>query len=117
MKKRSIGKTIADRLSEFAAALEANSGDAKQFTSRQVTLRLEPASYSPALVKETRAILNASQAIFAKFLGVSVDAVQAWETGVNSPSDIAARFMDEIRANPEFWRQRFASLIVHKVGA
>jgi putative transcriptional regulator len=80
-------------------------------------LKLEPAPYDPALVKKTRAILHASQGIFAKFIGVSVDTVQAWESGVNSPSDMACRFMDEIRHDPRYWQDRFLQLVSQKAGA
>jgi len=43
--------------------------------------------------------------LFAHFLGVSVKTVRSWEQG-KTPSDIASRFMDEIRHNPNYWRQR-----------
>jgi putative transcriptional regulator len=115
--KPSIGKIIGDRLNEFADALEAGENISAKFTCRKVVLKLEPAPYDPALVKKTRAILRASQGIFAKFLGVSVDTVQSWESGVNDPSDIACRFMDEIRHDPRYWRKRFGELVSQKVEA
>ena len=58
---------------------------------------------------------SVSQRIFAQFLGVSVDAVQSWEGGVNTPSDMACRFMDEIRFNPEYWRKRLMESMSQKV--
>lgn len=113
--KQSLGQKIASRLNEFADALESGEDVVAKFTCRKVTLQLEPRSYNPALVKKTRAVLSVSQAIFAKFLGVSVDTVQAWESGVNTPSDIACRFMDEIRSEPQHWRKRLRKLIAQKV--
>ncbi len=113
----SIGKKIVERLTEFTEALERGEPISKQFTCRKVVLELEPTPYDPKLVKKTRAILGASQAIFAKFLGVSVDTVQAWERGDNVPSDIACRFMDEIRQSPKHWRTRFSQVVRRKVEA
>ena len=70
-----------------------------------MVLDLLPMPYGPALVKRTRAILSVSQGIFAQFLGVSVNTVQAWERGINVPKDVACRFMDEIRHNPDYSAQ------------
>src|SRR4051794_17473009 len=49
---------------------------------------------------------HASQAVFARFLGVSRNTVRSWEQGVNAPSTMACRFLDEIRLNPAYWQQR-----------
>lgn len=114
--KASLGKTIANRLEEFANALEAGQDISARFTCRKIVLNLAPQEYQPSLVKKTRAILSVSQSIFAQFLGVSVDAVQSWETGVNTPSDMACRFMDEIRHNPGYWRKRLMESISPKCG-
>jgi putative transcriptional regulator len=113
--KRSIGRIVGDRLTEFADALETGGDVCAKFTCRKVVLNLAPQTYHPALVKKTRAVLSVSQGIFAQFLGVSVDAVQSWEGGVNAPSDIACRFMDEIRHNPKYWRNRLMESISQKV--
>lgn len=115
--KTSLGKKIIDRLSEFTETLERGEHATEKFTCRKVVLDLEPTPYDPKLVQKTRAILGASQAIFAKFLGVSVDTVQAWERGDNNPSDIARRFMDEIRHSPKHWRTRFSQVVRRKVEA
>lgn len=113
--KKSLGKTIGDRLNEFADALESGQDVSAKFTCRKVQLNLEPQPYDPKLVKQTRSLLGASQNIFARFLGVAVDTVQAWERGANVPSDMACRFMDEIRHNPEYWRERLRSSVKQKV--
>ena len=110
----SLGKVVAGRLAEFADALENN--DIAKFTCRKVVLDLVPMSYDPDLVKKTRAILSVSQSIFAQFLGVSIDTVQAWESGMNSPRDMACRFMDEIRHDPTYWRSRLMQSIAVIIG-
>lgn len=110
-KKTSVGSKIIEGLKEFTEALENDVVVAEKFTCRTVMLDLVPLTYGPEMVKATRELLQASQGIFAQFLGVSAKAVHAWEQGVNSPSDIACRFMDEIRRNPEFWRKRLMESI------
>jgi putative transcriptional regulator len=114
---RSIGKRISERLATFAKALENNETITERFTCRKIQLNLEPESYSPGLVKETRLALGVSQAIFARFLGVSVKSVSAWEQGKKTPSDIACRFMDEIRGDPQYWRKRLRMMAVAKYPA
>lgn len=110
-----LGKVIGERLKEFADALESGEDVSAKFTCRQVVLNLVAEPYDPKLVRQTRAILNVSQGIFAQFLGVSIDTVQAWESGVNAPMDMACRFMDEIRHDPQHWRKRLLDSISQKV--
>jgi len=38
--------------------------------------------------------------------------VRAWEQGENIPIDIAKRFMDEIRHDPDYWRARLREIVV-----
>ena len=65
----SLGRIIADRLTEFADALESGEPLSAKFTCRKVVLDLCPMAYDPNLVKRTRAILSVSQSIFAHFSG------------------------------------------------
>jgi len=109
-KKHAVGKRIVDRLKGFADALEASDNISNRFTCRTVKLNLKPAPYSPNLVKKTRKLLLASQPIFAEFLGVSTSTIQDWEQGVNPPSRVACRLMDEIRRHPSYWRERLREL-------
>jgi DNA-binding transcriptional regulator YiaG len=110
----SVGARIIQGLEEFVATLERKEPINEKFTCRTVAFDHRPTRYHPKLVKETRAILNASQAVFARFLGVSVKAVRAWEQGVNTPSVIACRFMDEIRVNPAYWTRRLHQVLVRR---
>ena len=110
-KQTAVEKEIIKRLEEFADVLKNGQPISDKFTCRKVELELQPQSYSPDLVKQTRNLLNTSQAVFALFLGVSVKTVRRWEQGENTPSDIACRFMDEIRANPEYMFERLRSIV------
>lgn len=112
--KASVPSQIAKRLNDFAEALETQETISEQYTCHRVVLDLEPTPYDRTLVRETRRILGASQAMFAKFLGVKVKTVQAWEQGLVTPSDMACRFMDEIRNNRAYWLERFKGSLVSK---
>jgi putative transcriptional regulator len=107
--RESVGEQLIQGLTEFADALEA--GNADQFTFHRVKLTIEPTSYSPQMVKDTRALLRASQAVFAAFLGVSPNAVRSWEQGRSQPSNMAGRFMDAIRSDPKYWVDRLKKMI------
>jgi putative transcriptional regulator len=113
-KKASVGARIIEGLQEFADTLKKKEPIAEKFTCRVVELDLHPTPYDPELVKATRQLLRASQAVFARFLGVSVKTVQAWEQGASTPNDMACRFMDEIRHNPPYWTERLRQAAVAK---
>jgi putative transcriptional regulator len=113
---KSVGQEMLASLSEFETALQAGVPIAKQFTVRSLSLDLRPAACSSQEVKTTRQTLGASQAIFAQFLGVSVQAVRAWEQGDKAPRGVACRFMDEIRRDPKYWRKRLRAVSRVKPG-
>ena len=104
-KSPSIEEEIIDALADFSDALEMDQVQ-QRLTCRQIKLDLEPGEYGPALVKKTREILGLSQSLFARFLGTSPNTIRAWEQGINTPHPMACRFMDEIRHNPDYWKQR-----------
>jgi putative transcriptional regulator len=114
-KDTSIESEILEALGEFTDALEKEEV-AKRFTCRQIKLDLKPTSYGPELVKTTRRLLKVSQTLFARFLGISPKTVRSWEQGINTPSPIACRFMDEIRRSPDYWTERLREAIVTEVG-
>jgi len=112
-KKRAVpgvGERIVGRLKQFAEALETSDTIPERYTRRTIKLNLEPTPYNPKRVKEARELLNASQAIFSQFLGVSISAVRDWEQDVKSPRGIACRIIDEILRDPEYWRMRLKEL-------
>lgn len=114
--RKSIGAEMIEGLTDLVAALETGDDLGGRFTCHRVKLDLKPEAYTPGLVKETRATLRASQVIFAKFLGVSAKTVRAWEQGLNTPSGMACRFMDEIRRNPDHYRERLSQSVTRKSG-
>jgi putative transcriptional regulator len=108
----SVGDKIVGRMKEFTDALREL--DTESFTCHKVTLDLQPTPYDKELVRSTRNILKASQTVFAKFLGVSVKTVRSWEQGINTPPDMACRFMDEIRRDQSYWQKRLLDCICRK---
>ena len=112
--KPSVADRILERLTGFTEALESGESIAAKFACRQIVLDLKPISYKPEKVKEIRKSLSASQPVFAKLLGVTAQTVRAWEQGVNAPSHMACRFLDEIDRNPTYWRDRLKGAAVPK---
>jgi putative transcriptional regulator len=107
--KKSVGTRIIDGLTEFAEGLESGEPLENQLTGHKLAIDLTPRRYTAHDVRATRRLLRASQSLFARFVGVALGTVQAWEQGRNVPSGSAARLLDEIRLNPEFWKTRLAS--------
>lgn len=110
------GAEIVGALTEFYNTLKEGGSDAvtRRFTVRTVELDLEPRVYTGEDVKRIRNMLGLSQVLFARFLGVTVGAVRSWETGGKKPSNMAARFLDEIRLRPEAFKQRIREAIVSR---
>jgi putative transcriptional regulator len=110
-----VGAEIVEALTEFYGTLKQGpDAVAKRFTVRTVELDLKPCAYTDREVKKARDLLGLSQPLFARFLGVSVKAVRAWENGGKRPSDMACRFLDEIALNPDYWRERIRQLMIAK---
>ena len=109
-----LGKELIGGLRELSDSLkrkESAGGGSDKFTCHTIVLDFQPTQYDAASVKKVRKLLGASQSIFARFLGVTAKTVQSWEQGQSTPSDMACRFLDEIRAAPEF----LSPLIPHEV--
>jgi putative transcriptional regulator len=113
-KKKTFGQEIVERLQEFVDVLESGADIEKTFTCHRVEMPGAPSDIDPHAVKQVRTTMKASQAVFARFLGVSVQTVRAWEQGTNVPSEMAKRFLDEIRHNPDYWRTRLHEMTVPK---
>jgi putative transcriptional regulator len=103
---------MIQRLQDFTQTLEGGADISERFTCRTVARTAAPTVYHPRLVRETRDLLAASQTVFARFLGISVQTVRAWEQGVNTPSPLASRFLDEIRHDPAYWRTRLRETVL-----
>jgi putative transcriptional regulator len=101
-----LGAEMVAGLSAFCDAIDAGVPLESRYTVRTVTLDLEARPYEAGDVQRVRREFNASQTVFAQFLGVSVKTLRSWEQGVRPVPTIACRFMDEMLANRELWSRR-----------
>lgn len=111
---KTVGQRMIGGLRELVETLESGGVDAvrQNFqTTRRAKLQLTPTAYDPKKIRATRDLLGLSQSQFASFLGVSSRTVQAWEQGVNEPSQGARRLLDEIRHDPNYWINRLHELM------
>jgi putative transcriptional regulator len=60
-----------------------------------------PDPLRPKEIVGIRSSLNASQAVFASYLGVSKAAVVAWEYGQRKPSGATRKLLSIARKNPQ----------------
>jgi DNA-binding transcriptional regulator YiaG len=111
-RRPSVAERMVQRLQDFTEALESGADISERFTCRTVRRAVPLTVYHARLVRETRDLLAASQTVFARFLGVSAQTVRAWEQGVNTPSPLASRFLDEIRHDPSYWRARLRETLL-----
>lgn len=112
--KPSIADQIVEGLEEFAADLKSGQDIGAKYNTRKLTLAVRPSHYDADRVRATRQALDASQSIFAQFVGASLETVRAWEQGKKTPSGIAARFLDEINRDKPYWQERLKALAINK---
>ena len=81
------------------AILDAKSGN-KILNSETVSIEIEPlVEYSADAIKNIRQRTGLTQALFAKWLGVSTRTVEAWEAGRNKPSGPSSRLLSLLQQN------------------
>ena len=103
--RKSAVLSVLDGLEPFSGSslIEASLGGLAALKSKK-TLRTSriapPVSLDPQQIAEIRSSLNASQGVFASYLGVSKAAVVAWEYGVRQPSGAALKLLSIARKNP-----------------
>jgi putative transcriptional regulator len=110
--RSSVGDEILEALEEVRDALNSGEPLESRFTVRSYRFDFATRDYSADDVRSVRQLLGLSQSLFAGFLGVDASTVRSWEQGTRPPSPIARRFMDEVAANPDYWRGRIRQSIV-----
>ena len=68
---------------------------------RAVEIPPRPKPMKPADIRALRENLNASQALFARLLNVSSNAVESWEQGIRQPRQATLKLLHVARRNPE----------------
>ena len=81
-------------------AIEYEKGTLKAKTT---TITISPVdTFTPGEIKEIRNNTGLTQVLFAKYMGVSVKTVEAWESGRNHPEGTAYRLLSLTRNDPAF---------------
>lgn len=108
-KETNIGGEMIAGMRELIATMKAGGMPAvkKRFTVRRVRVAPPPA-VRPADVKSAREKLNASQPVFAGFLGVSPQLVKAWEQGLKTPQGPARLLLADMADDPARWARRLS---------
>ena len=71
--------------------------------AKTVTLSIMPVCrFTPDEIRSIRKKTGMTQVLFAKYIGVSVKTVEAWESGRNHPDGAACRLLAMTRSDPEF---------------
>ena len=67
---------------------------------RSVQMPPRPKPLKPAEIQAIRAAMNASQALFARLLNMSSNAVESWEQGIRQPRQATLKLLHIARKNP-----------------
>jgi putative transcriptional regulator len=102
----SAGSKILAAIEEATEVLRSEGLSSRRVTVRTYTAPPIGRAFGPGDVKRVREQLGVSQAVLARFLGVSINTVRSWEQGKRPPRSIACRFLSEIEADPGYWRRR-----------
>lgn len=68
---------------------------------RTTVLPRPPEKLSSVEIADLRVQMNVSQAVFARYLNVSVKTVQSWEQGIGKPSGAALKLLSIAKKNPQ----------------
>jgi putative transcriptional regulator len=111
-----LGAEMVAGLSAFCDALESGEPIEERFTIRTVHRDPNPKSYEASEVKNVRKLLDVSQAVFARLLGVSVKSLRAWEQGNKVVPAATSRILDNMIANPDPWKRSHSERATTKEG-
>ena len=92
-----IRKKTRRNAAKPASAKSAKSG----LDLRKAELPARPKPLKPADIRALRASLNASQALLARLLNVSSNAVESWEQGIREPRQATLKLLHIAKKNPE----------------
>ena len=81
-------------------AIEYEKGNLKANKTTLSILPLE--TFTSSEIKNIRTRAGMTQAVFAKYMGVSVKTVEAWESGRNRPEGASCRMLALTKENPQF---------------
>ena len=100
-KKYMDDSTFQELKGAFEEAAEHAAGKRADLRTTTLVMPEPPSPMNPGAIVRLRKNLRCSQAMFAKFLNVSLSTVRGWEQGVRSPSDAGLRLLEIAKKNPE----------------
>jgi len=106
-----VDREVVGALTNFRDTLRARTPLSQKYTVREVAVVIPPPQLNPGDVRKTRETLGVSQPVFADLLGTSRSTIRSWEQGQKIPSPMARRLLGLIASDPQYWRDRFISLI------
>ena len=104
---RTLGQLLVDGFTELADDLSTGINIGKKYSVRNVVAPTILGDFVPDEALNARTALNASQAVFAQFLGLSANAIRTWEQGRGSPNKAVRTIFRFIREDPTYWREKF----------
>ncbi len=99
-KKKDKKKNRAKEEQRNAAQATSERGNVK-LDLRSVEIPARPKPMKPADIRAVRESLNASQALFARLLNVSSNAVESWEQGIREPRQATLKLLHIARKSPD----------------
>ena len=82
---------------------EAIEYDKGNLTANTKTLSITPIEeFTASEIKDIRKSAGLTQSLFARYLGVSLKTVEAWEAGRNHPNGTACRLLSITKKDPHF---------------
>ncbi len=82
---------------------EAIAYEKGELQAKTTTICITPvATFTPTEIKGIRNSTGMTQKLFAKYMGVSVKTVEAWEAGRNHPEGAACRLLTLTKNDPNF---------------
>ena len=101
MKKAAKKKKVlfADLKRSLEEALEYERGN--KGSLRVTEMPPPPKPLSPNQIRAIRQSFNVSQAVFARLINVSPNAVESWEQGVRRPREATLKLLTIVHQHPE----------------
>jgi putative transcriptional regulator len=100
-KGRGMGKKDKKKGKKKRSQPEATTKAGKGgFDLRKAELPSRPKPLKPADIRALRASLNASQALLARLLNVSSNAVESWEQGIREPRQATLKLLHIAKKDP-----------------
>lgn len=100
MGKKDKKKDKKKHRQEAIERVPGETGKAGALDLRAAEIPPPPKPLKPAEIRALRTSMNASQALFARLLNVSSNAVESWEQGIREPRQATLKLLQIAKKNP-----------------